>query len=641
MAPIKIERVVSVSSEDEAHAAANLLKNDYSNKKWKCRTPGEKQISVVFQLAECCKISSIDIGNEHSAFIEILVGKSCSPDDEYKVLLVTSSLMTLQEAKYGTNINGVSFFKKESLCKPECDEKWDRIKIVCTQPFNKHAQYGLSFIVLHGETTLDTNSSQLGNFQMKATASVEPLLKVGGLFANRNKLTNDPPISTGAAAIRAASLSGDVKADFKGKVSYKDHDAANSPEMANANEEKQKKKRATPKNEEKTKKRTDTNGNTTPSTNTKATHSAHTKTGGSNSAKKVVRASVQAFKKRKERPFGNLMAGVAFVISGYENPLRSELRNKALAMGAKYEANWNRNCTHLICAFRNTPKYHQVRGQGKIVKREWIEECYSRRARLPWRRFALDTNEASQPESEEEIHELAERSTPVKKRSARRDSSDGDTDDEIEKVRQKQRKQNGCIPSTSGASSSSHNNTTNLIAQVSDNGINNSSSHSGDSDQEGNKDIVAKETILKDKKEADDSTTTSSVELKIESIKKEETSVYDMDTESEGENYWIKNKPEESTLPPLPAFFQGATIALLDDLSEMDRKLLTRYIKAHQGTIANDGTDLNTILYAITEDLTAIERVREDYPQVIGVTPEWIWRSHDEARLLPASTFKV
>lgn len=62
----------------------------------------------------------------------------------------------------------------------------------------------------------------------------------------------------------------------------------------------------------------------------------------------MVRASVQAFKKREERPFGNLMAGVVFVISGYENPLRSELRNKALAMGARYEANWNHNCTHLM-----------------------------------------------------------------------------------------------------------------------------------------------------------------------------------------------------------------------------------------------------------------------------------------------------
>lgn len=50
-------------------------------------------------------------------------------------------------------------------------------------------------------------------------------------------------------------------------------------------------------------------------------------------------------------------------------------------------------------------------------------------------RFALDPNDVLLPESDEEIHELVERSisAPVK-RSACRDSSDGaDTDDEIEK----------------------------------------------------------------------------------------------------------------------------------------------------------------------------------------------------------------
>uniref|UniRef100_A0A4P6DA16 Putative dna repair protein panstrongylus lignarius n=1 Tax=Rhodnius prolixus TaxID=13249 RepID=A0A4P6DA16_RHOPR len=632
MAPIKIERIVSVSSEDEAHPATNLMKNEYSNKKWKCKTPGEKQISAVFQLAECCKISKIDIGNEHSAFVEILVGKSCTPDVDYKVLLVTSSLMSLQEAKNGTNINSVSFFKRENFCKPLCDEKWDRIKIVCTQPFNKHAQYGLSFIVFHSETSVDKNTPQLG-FQLKATNSVEPLLRAGGLFANRNRFSNNSPIATGAAAIREASTSGTLKVDFKGKLPHRNNDSAKSPKTSSVNEEKPKKKTVTPKNDKVKEKKA--NVTITPTlTNTVAA--------APNTVKKVVRASVQAFKKREERPFGNLMAGVVFVISGYENPLRSELRNKALAMGARYEANWNHNCTHLICAFRNTPKFNQVRGRGKIVKRDWIEECYSRRAKLPWRRFALDPNDVLLPESDEEIHELVERSisAPVK-RSACRDSSDGaDTDDEIEKVRQKQRKQNGCLPSTSG-----NNNTTgitsNWSSQISDNGISGSPQNENN-DAEEVKNIIAQKRSSKGKQETDNFSKNSlSAEVEKENCKKEDASVYEMDTESEDDNYWIKNKPEESTLPPLPAFFQGATMALLDDLSETDRKLLTRYIKAHQGNIANDGTDLKTILYAVTEDSASIERVREDYPQVIGVTPEWIWRSHDEAKLLPASSFKV
>lgn len=57
------------------------------------------------------------------------------------------------------------------------------------------------------------------------------------------------------------------------------------------------------------------------------------------------------------------------------------------------------------CAFLNTPKYNQVKGKGKIVKRNWIEECHTQRKRLPWRRFALDNNEQRQVESEDEIIE--------------------------------------------------------------------------------------------------------------------------------------------------------------------------------------------------------------------------------------------
>lgn len=63
--------------------------------------------------------------------------------------------------------------------------------------------------------------------------------------------------------------------------------------------------------------------------------------------------------------------------------------------------------THFRCAFKNTPKYNQVRGKGKIITRQWIEKCHSLKKRLPWRRFALDDREAEKPESEDEIFDLS------------------------------------------------------------------------------------------------------------------------------------------------------------------------------------------------------------------------------------------
>ena len=53
----------------------------------------------------------------------------------------------------------------------------------------------------------------------------------------------------------------------------------------------------------------------------------------------------------KESPvkaFGRIMEKVVFVLSGYQNPYRGELRDRALAMGAKYKPDWGKGCTHLM-----------------------------------------------------------------------------------------------------------------------------------------------------------------------------------------------------------------------------------------------------------------------------------------------------
>lgn len=98
--------------------------------------------------------------------------------------------MTLKESKDGTNTSAVRFFKKENFTQSIANEKWDRLKIVCTQPFNKHVQYGLSFVVLHsnsGEAEEAESSSSLGNFTLKDDNDEQ--VSVGSWFAKRK----DPP----------------------------------------------------------------------------------------------------------------------------------------------------------------------------------------------------------------------------------------------------------------------------------------------------------------------------------------------------------------------------------------------------------------------------------------------------------------
>lgn len=54
-------------------------------------------------------------------------------------------------------------------------------------------------------------------------------------------------------------------------------------------------------------------------------------------------------KEKVTKPFNKLLEGVTLVISGIKNPDRTELRTKALQMGAKYKPDWDDNsCTHLM-----------------------------------------------------------------------------------------------------------------------------------------------------------------------------------------------------------------------------------------------------------------------------------------------------
>merc|ERR1712212_431686 len=143
MPEVKIERVVSVSSEDPIFKAENLLKN----MKWRCQNNGESQVSVVLQLSKPVKISGIDIGNNASAFVGIQVGRQAS--DEFKVILVASSFLSPIESRNETQLTRVRMFTADKLNSEIAKEKWDIIKAVCTQPFNKSFKYGLSFISIH------------------------------------------------------------------------------------------------------------------------------------------------------------------------------------------------------------------------------------------------------------------------------------------------------------------------------------------------------------------------------------------------------------------------------------------------------------------------------------------------------------
>lgn len=85
--------------------------------------------------------------------------------------------------------------------------------------------------------------------------------------------------------------------------------------------------------------------------------------------------------------FSKLMDEVVFTLSGFVNPQRAELREKACEMGATFKSDWDKDCSHLICAFSNTPKYNQVKGKGKIVKADWIVDSHKNRKLMSWQKY--------------------------------------------------------------------------------------------------------------------------------------------------------------------------------------------------------------------------------------------------------------
>uniref|UniRef100_A0A1A9WAW5 BRCT domain-containing protein n=1 Tax=Glossina brevipalpis TaxID=37001 RepID=A0A1A9WAW5_9MUSC len=479
-------KVRECSSEDQIHVAENLIKGQ-AGKKWKTNLAGEKQAYVILEMAEAQQICGIDIGNEHSAFVEVLVGRTNCAANEFAEILITCSFMTPIESRNSTNINRVRCFNQEALVETVASNKWSLVKIVCTQPFNRHVQYGLSFIKVHvidNCSERNRNSSkllvpenfltrrlsnenqripstdvgspmQIGKFKFREDSPDSGNETVSSLFKRwkTNKEVNDFGVqTTTATAIRKASdkifnsqrpvggnqttntkrtstdtlldrnrdslVFGDNddvqdvserEAEKKARLAKHlqvDKDRRHS-ELRNREQEGKANSKCAEKNRIET--------NKTVKQEIKKNHSNRSgkqeiETASSSSKRNSSPVSGPSKKTKfttadriRYKAFNQLFDGIVLVISGIQNPDRAELRRKALALGAKYKTDWDNTCTHLICAFKNTPKYNQVRGQGKIVTRSWIEKCYDSKKYLPWRRFALDSSDLTKTESDEEI----------------------------------------------------------------------------------------------------------------------------------------------------------------------------------------------------------------------------------------------
>ncbi|XP_041032609.1 DNA repair protein XRCC1 [Carcharodon carcharias] len=243
MPEIKLQHVVSCSSEDSTHKADNLLKPD-TYRKWKCSELGEKQASVILQFEKAEHIHRIDVGNEGSAFVEVLVGNSTSAcEQDFEVILVSSFFMSPTESRSGTTLNRVRMFGPDKLAKAALSKKWDRVKVVCTQPYSKNLAYGLSFIRFYStpddaEKLAGPSSpkiTKLGQFVVKEEEGSGNSLKPGSLFFSRaSRPQLSPPTATSSpsqsdkpmASYAAAALQASGVASPSSSLAPKEKSAA-------------------------------------------------------------------------------------------------------------------------------------------------------------------------------------------------------------------------------------------------------------------------------------------------------------------------------------------------------------------------------------------------------------------------------
>jgi DNA-repair protein XRCC1 len=323
--------------------------------------------------------------------------------------------------------------------------------------------------------------------------------------------------------------------------------------------------------------------------------------------------------KKKFQKFNEFLKGVHFAISGFQNPLRGEIKHKALDMGARYHGDWSSTCTHLFCAFTNTPKFNQVKGKGKIVKKEWIELCHSQPKRLPWRRFCLDKDDKNKDESEEEIFEQVD------------ENVDCDTDEEIEKLKDEENKKKS-------------------FEKV------NKTDYDCDTDEEiervkaeENKNLTAKNACASNEEE-------SLLRNKTESsnISKEETDKYDCETDDEegssNDPYDaetdIDEEEIERLLPnvsnvsydELPSFFRGKNFYVDALFPASERKLFVRYITACGGCVLNT-TQFRDIEIVISKSKKKPEEIRSWDDKTLFVKPVWLFACKDADAFLDPSEY--
>jgi len=400
------------------------------------------------------------------------------------------------------------------------------------------------------------------------------------------------------------------------------------------------------------------NGRVSGEGSSRSTHSDQeapkiSKAAGKESQKEPNSKNVESDTTKKTAPFRDLLRGVVFALSGFQNPLRGEIRGKAMEMGAKYEPDWSSRCTHLICAFANTPKFQQVKTSGgKIVKREWVEECHSRRRRLPWRRFCLDRADRGE-ESEEEVWEEA----AVQRNNANGASRhpvhpyEQDTDEEVEQLKQRDAKEAEDEKKKLDAEKRAEElkwkekeetEEKKRVRKEREEKMEETARKKEEAEKVINEKNSAKTEARCYDMETDEEDVVEDVESKLK-LADDHDSAYDADTDVDDDiAEKLRQKTDHLDYPQMPSFFSSLQFYMHGNYDKGEKELITRYIIAFGGKI------LPVMKKTVSRVITASNWWSDDFkemlilnPDVIFLRPSWIFACSDQQKLVAEGTHRV
>ena len=161
---VKFKKIISVSSEHPSYPASNLLEYPPKNS-WRCAKPNELIATVIFELAEPACVTGVDLGNYRSCIV--IVEASTSEEPDKWIPVINHQFMTHDEAVNNKFRDQVQLFTKKELNPENIKIKFDRVKVTCMQSANPRELFGLQFITLRTEVTVDLGLDIFGRFKLK------------------------------------------------------------------------------------------------------------------------------------------------------------------------------------------------------------------------------------------------------------------------------------------------------------------------------------------------------------------------------------------------------------------------------------------------------------------------------------------